>query len=597
MGRSASKVVGEKPRVDTSVVAAVSAGRVMSRALAASWPADRRLAMARAFGVRLVTAWWNSIAGTDEIRSIWSSFDTADLQPAAEALADSLGETVGKLVEVEAAAYEIGLIYTGMLPVDHRSTNGIYYTPPALTARLIDLAKDAGIDWTTARCLDPTSGGGAFLTPIAQTIARSLAHCDPRIIMENVGNRIRGFELDPFGAWLAQVTLDGAMLAISRAAGVRLPVVVTVCDSLRRSPPKEKFDLVIGNPPYGRIKLTAEDRVRFKRSLYGHSNLYGLFTDMALRHAKVGGVIAFVTPTSFLAGEYYKNLRSLIAKEAPPHAIDFVAVRKGVFDEVLQETLLATYKRGAKPGAIAVTELHPLDTDTVTLAQVGSVTLPAVLSEPWPLPRSAAEAPLVARMATMTSRLSDWGYRISTGPLVWNRHKSQLVDKPGKGKHPLIWAESITADGRFEFKAERRNHAPYFRFQAGDDWLVTDRACVLLQRTTAKEQHRRLIAAAIPEDFIKRNGSVVVENHINMVRPIDDEPAIDARVVAAFLNSAGADRAFRCISGSVAVSAFELESLPLPSVKQMAPVSGLVLAGASAAEIARACLKLYGLKS
>ncbi|MQT61498.1 N-6 DNA methylase, partial [Pseudomonas sp. FSL R10-0399] len=78
------------------------------------------------------------------------------------------------------------------------------------------------------------------------------------------------------------------------------------CDSLRRSPPKDRFDLVIGNPPYGRAKLDAETRERYKRSLYGHANLYGLFTDLALRHTKPGGVIAYVTPTSFLAGVYFK---------------------------------------------------------------------------------------------------------------------------------------------------------------------------------------------------------------------------------------------------------------------------------------------------
>ncbi len=596
MGRTAAIDAGALTRSALGIQDEISSGRVMSRALAASWKDGAHLSLARAFGIRMVSAWWNAIAGGDAIRSIWAPFDTADLQPAVEALADSLGETVAKLVDVEAAAYEIGLIYTGMLPIDHRSLHGIYYTPPALTARLIHLASQAGVDWSTARCLDPTSGGGAFLTPIAQTIAKALAHCDPRIIVENVGNRIRGYELDPFGGWLAQVTLDAAMLPITRAAGARLPVVVTVCDSLRRNPPRDRFDLVIGNPPYGRVKLSPADRARFKRSLYGHSNLYGLFTDMALRHTKVGGVIAFVTPTSFLAGEYYKNLRALLAKEAPPHAMDFVSVRKGVFDEVLQETLLATYCRGGKPGKIAVTELHPVDTNAVTVKAAGTVPLPGSSFEPWLLPRSAAQAPLVRRMGKMEARLADWGYQVSTGPLVWNRHKDQLVEEPGKGRHPLIWAESITADGRFDFRADRRGHVPYFQYRPGDGWLITDTACVLLQRTTAKEQQRRLIGAAIPEAFIRKHGSVVVENHINMVRPIDGEPAVDAKVLAAFLNSSAADRAFRCVSGSVAVSAFELESLPLPTVAALAPLTKLVNAGADKVDIERTCDQLYGPK-
>ena len=81
---------------------------------------------------------------------------------------------------------------------------------------------------------------------------------------------------------------------------------------------------------------------------------------------------------------------------------------------------------------------------------------------------------------------------------------------------------------------------------------------MLLQRTTAKEQARRLIAAELPERFVREHRLVVVENHLNMIRPLDGAPKVPPAVVAALLNSEVVDHAFRCISGSVAVSAFEL---------------------------------------
>ena len=43
-----------------------------------------------------------------------------------------------------------------------------------------------------------------------------------------------------------------------------------------------------------------------------------------------------------------------------------------------------------------------------------------------------------------------------------------------------------------------------------------------------------------------------------------EKPAVSLRVIAALLNSEVVDTAFRCISGSVAVSATELGALPLP---------------------------------
>jgi adenine-specific DNA-methyltransferase len=194
----------------------------------------------------------------------------------------------------------------------------------------------------------------------------------------------------------------------------------------------------------------------------------------------------------------------------------------------------------------------------------------------------------------MHHRLVDWGYSVSTGPLVWNRHKAQLVSRPGGKRFPLIWAEAVTADGRFVWRAQKKNHAPYFEVREGDDWLLTNISCVLIQRTTAKEQSRRLIAAALPTSFILKHGAVAIENHLNMVRQINKHRRVSATVLAAFLNSAAADQAFRCVSGSVAVSAYELEALPLPAPSNLGTLIDLVASGASRDQIERECARLYG---
>ena len=573
----------------------IASARVMARALANSFPVDHQLPLARAFGVRLIEAWWRGLTHCDivpqELRAPLQQFHTEPLPEAAAALAETIGRTAASF-DAESAAYQIGLTYTGMLPAEHRGEFGIFYTPPALTARLIDQVTAANVDWAKCRVLDPACGGGAFLAPIAQRIMDELGDCSPKLLMQSIGNRLRGYEIDPFGAWLSQVTLDAVMLPVSRLAGRKLPVMVTVCDSLRRSPPKDRFDVVIGNPPYGRAKLDAETRERYKRSLYGHANLYGLFTDLALRHTKLGGVIAYVTPTSFLAGVYFKNLRALLGRSAPPLSIDFVTARKGVFDDVLQETTLATYRRGADSAPVVVAEIAPT-AEGLEVKQTGEISLPADPSLPWLLPRTPEQSALVERLTHMPHRLADWGYGVSTGPLVWNRFKSQLAHRPSSKRLPLIWAEAITADGRFVFRADKKNHAPYFELKAGDNWLVTTKPCVLLQRTTAKEQSRRLIAAALPAEFLEKHGGVVVENHINMIRPITEAPQVSAEVLGAFINSAAADRAFRCVSGSVAVSAYELESLPLPAPEDLGELSRLVEAGADRESIEAACSRLF----
>jgi adenine-specific DNA-methyltransferase len=572
-------------------------GRVVGRAFTASVPEPDRFGAARAFVHTLVAAWWRALTAGDRkpvpLREPFQPLGLAQLPESARAVATALGEEAASL-DTNLAAYQIGLAYSSLLPREHRAALGIYYTPPALTARLISRATEDGVDWTRCRVLDPACGGGAFLAPVAQRILGELPGCNPRVLLENISTRLRGYEIDPFGAWLSQVSLDAVLLPVCRDAGRIAPVLVTVCDSLRRCSPRERFDLVIGNPPYGRIRLDPSQRRRFKRSLYGHANVYGLFTDLALRFVRSGGVIAYVTPTGFLAGEYFKNLRSLLGCNAPPVNIDFVDVRKGVFDDVLQETLLATYREGSTSAQVAIHEIALTGGGDLTVEKAGDFSLPSDHSQPWLLPRNRGQARLVAVLTRMSHRLADWGYVVSTGPLVWNRHKDQLTHERGRMCYPLVWAEAVTSDGRFVWRAKKRNHAPFFDMRVGDDSLIIRKPCVLVQRTTAKEQHRRLIAAALPESFISRHGSVVVENHLNMLRPIADPPPVAPEVLAAFLNSEAADRAFRCLSGSVAVSAYELESLPLPALEALRELTHLVRGKARHRQLDAACARLYG---
>ncbi len=506
-------------------------------------------------------------------------------------MARGVGQEAASLPIIEAIHYLTSL-YPAMLPERRRSEVGAFYTPPCLVNRMLDLAGEAGVDWTSARALDPAAGGGAFLVQVALRMRDAHGDSEPAFVLAQIGNRLLGLEIDAHAASLAQAALEIVLGDLILASGRAAPMMLRVCDTMEETP-EAKYDLVIGNPPYGRVTLDVAQRAKYARSLYGHANLYGVFTDIALRWTKLNGLIAYLTPTSMLGGQYFAALRGLLAKEAPPIGIDFVHARKGVFEDVLQETLLALYRRGDDAKRIQV---HYLQVDNETEAKVvrnGTVGLPNDPKLPWLAPRDPKHSALIAHVERMPHRLSDWGYEISTGPLVWNRHKPQLTHNLEKHCHPLIWAEAVTSDGRFAFRAEKRNHAPYFKMKTGDGWLLIEEACVLLQRTTAKEQARRLIAAELPEAFVTEHGGVVVENHLNMIRP-KEPPKVSAAAVAAIFNSRVVDEVFRCISGSVAVSAFELGALPMPSAEAMKEIEQMLAKRASKAKLEAAISALYG---
>ena len=308
-----------------------------SRALAASTPPTLRMECAKVFCAEVVSAYWSHLPSQPRTPLRQTFVPTYELGQEGLTLAISLGKVVSQM-SAENAAYAVGSTYAAMLPDTHRAKHGVFYTPPPLVEHLLDAATSAGVDWSSCRVLDPACGGGAFLGPIARRMCVGLQGADRRVALRNLGERIRGFEIDPFAAWLSLVFFD---VTLHDALGFSDDGLspIDVCDSLEREA-ESSFDLVIGNPPYGRVTLSPKLRTKYKRSLFGHANMYGVFLDLAVRHAKPGGVVAFVTPTSFLCGEYHKNLRTLLVDQAPPVELNLLTERSGVFDDVLQETLL-----------------------------------------------------------------------------------------------------------------------------------------------------------------------------------------------------------------------------------------------------------------
>ena len=379
--------------------------------------------------------------------------------------------------------------------------------------------------------------------------------------MRHLEDRLAGIEIDAFAAWMSRTFLQLLAYPLIKSTGRDLEIPIHQGDALRAAEGEHRhFDLIIGNPPYGRVSLDVAQRERFRRSLYGHANLYGLFLDAALRWRSPDGLVAFVTPTSMLGGQYFSRLRDLLLAEAPPLVVDVVEARTGVFESVLQETCLAVF--GPNPGKTAVVHLLDVSDRTVKATRAGAFSLQQSVGCPWFLPRSPAQARLAERTGRLPTRLRDLGYKASTGPLVWNRHKGQLRGAFERHAYPLIWAEAVKKN-EFSFIYRSRAHAPFFALEKKQGHLLCDGPSVLVQRTTAKEQERRLVACAVPAEFIAKWGKIVIENHVNVLHALGSD-SVDPVALAAILNTGTVDQVFRCLSGTVAVSASELHAIPLP---------------------------------
>jgi adenine-specific DNA-methyltransferase len=442
------------------------------------------------------------------------------------------------------AVWEAAEAHRAALPEQLRSALGIFYTPPTVAERLLDDLAVAGARFDgTMRFCDPACGGGAFLLPVARRIADHLVADGGSA--SDLASCLVGIDIDPGGLAITRASLDAlardrfgetARWELRRENALRLAVE-------GRLP---AADVVVGNPPFGRVRLAEEERAFFARSLRGHANLYGLFVDVALRISR--GLVGYVMPTSWLCGDYFSALRELVSQQRPVRSLRFIESRTAVFAGVLQEMCLAV-----------LGEPHGLKRTTVYGGLGGGSSWVATVdgSAPWFLARNRADAELLRAATRSGYRLADYQFGVHTGPLVWNRHRSQLASRPSGGTVPILWSDAIRVDEPADYRASRRSQLHLA--VDGMSHLILKYPAVLVKRTTAKEQNRRIVAAPFTSP------PVVVENHLNVVTARDVAPKIPVEVLAALFNSEPVDRLFRSLSGTVAVSATELAALPMPA--------------------------------
>ena len=399
------------------------------------------------------------------------------------------------------------------------------------------------------------------------------------LIIAGVTSAVGGRDTDAAAVWLGSILLAASLLPIwaqiTSARRRPLPALLSFGDGLE--PPPVPPQVTILNPPYGRVRLTTQDRRRWDHAVYGHANRYGLFMAAAVDYSAPGGVVSALVPAGWLGGAYFQRLRAHLARTAPLMHLTYVTDRRGVFStDVLQETVIATFRKGGTARGVICARLN-VNGETV-LSSIGAGSVPERRDLPWLLPRSADDLRVVEAISSMPHRLSYYGWRASTGPLVWNRHKSQLSAVPERGSVRIIWAADIDGGVLHEdpARAAMRWVAP--RTPAEERTLVLSDPAVLVQRTTAPEQGRRIVVTTLDESTLRQHGGrVVVENHVNVLTCANPTSVLAPDLLARLLGSRALDRVYRCITGSVATSAYELAAIPLPRPEILAEWAGLPL--------------------
>ncbi|MGR0064264.1 HsdM family class I SAM-dependent methyltransferase [Bordetella bronchiseptica] len=474
------------------------------------------------------------------------------------------------------ASYWLSSAYAMLTHETYRKKLAMFFTPASLTRGLLDDLAAQGVDFGKHSFLDPACGGAAFLAPIAFRMREELAArgIAPRARLKHIERHLFGMDKDATLCKLSCQFLYMALHEDIEDSGYIPTFTIEAADSLKSHVDKlGRRDVVVCNPPYR--KLAAEEVASldsaFAQVAEAQPNLYSIFIFHCVRLVRRGGVVALVTPTSFLSGRYFSGLRSFLIRNTDVEHIGMVSERKGVFIDVEQETALTVLRRRVPDNRTVAQAKVSVVSVEGKYTPVGTSVLPNGGSV-WPIPRAVADVELLKRAANSKFRLADYGYRIRIGAYVWNRDKRpkyetlrDVLEAKTKTAVPLLWSRDISPDGYLTFDPERKAYGHNF-VDLGDKLhpAVIRQSCVVMQRVTSNDQPRRLVVASVQPPFFLVHGGFVGENHIVILEPSVDLPELQPKDLADLLGTQTVDRIYRCISGATNVSSFELSQLALP---------------------------------
>jgi adenine-specific DNA-methyltransferase len=151
--------------------------------------------------------------------------------------------------------------------------------------------------------------------------------------------------------------------------------------------------------------------------------------------------------------------------------------------------------------------------------------------------------------------LSDLGYTVQTGKLVWNQNKNLLTNSR-KGNTTLIWSHNIKKG-----KLELENHKSKPQFVKIN---VYEQGPVIVTNRIIGQPHKgTLRAAVVPKDM-----KFVAENHVNVIYPPERESRlcffnkkISMESLVEQLNAPENSRILFRLTGNTQISKNELEKL------------------------------------
>lgn len=227
----------------------------------------------------------------------------------------SQNECLEEYISANAPVHTLDELITAfelLIPPKDKKNNGMVYTPVDIKEYIV---KHVIVSEKIPSVVDPACGCGSFLI----TAARRMHEKYGIRYAELFGKYISGFDVDRHSIEKAALLFE--LLTIEEegetlSCRLKLHTANSV-EVLSGKKYRERYDVVIGNPPYVRAKNISEQVKPFLKEwsvVVGNVDLYIPFYEIAVRILKKQGKMGYISPNTFLQSINGRGLRNYLVK-------------------------------------------------------------------------------------------------------------------------------------------------------------------------------------------------------------------------------------------------------------------------------------------
>ncbi|GIV44189.1 MAG: DNA methyltransferase [Bacteroidia bacterium] len=197
---------------------------------------------------------------------------------------------------------------------DNQKLLGQVYTPRFVVEKILS---DIGFNHPKVlgkTILDPSCGDGCFLVVVAEKIIE----LSPKETLQQNLEKIYGWDIDEQAIAYCLENLNNLI----KNFDIQVNWNIQVCNSLKKiiEFDTQKFDFIIGNPPYIRIQHLAENERKFIQKFYkfcksGSTDTYIAFYELCNFLLEKNGICGLITPNTFFYSETAKMMRAYFANK------------------------------------------------------------------------------------------------------------------------------------------------------------------------------------------------------------------------------------------------------------------------------------------